>query len=440
MSKLALFGGPRAVSSDYREIFAWPIVNAEMESAVLEVLRNGNMSGSNLTRQFERAFADWHGRTYGLGCNNGTASLHCAMFGLKIGPGDEIICPSITYWASCLPVYSLGGTVVFADIDPKTLCLDPDDIEARISKHTKAILVVHYCGRPADMDRITAVARKHKLAVIEDVSHAHGALYKGRLVGTFGAAAGFSLMSGKSFAIGEAGIMLTDSQEVYERAAAFGFYERSGELTLPELKAGAGLPWGGYKYRMHQMSSAVGLVQLKKYPAEMAEIDRAMNYFFDRLEGTPGIRSFRPKGEPGSTMGGWYNPMVGYVPEELGGLSVTRFCQSLLAEGFKTSPGCNSALHLHPLFNTVDVYGHGRPTRIANSDRDLRQPPGTLPVSEGLQSRVFKAPWFKRFDTKAIDEIVTAIKKSAENYRELLADDPGNPEIMGGAGLTQLVR
>ena len=181
------------------------------------------MSGSDVTKKLERGFADWHGMKYGLGCNNGTAALHCAMFGLGIGSGDEIICPSITYWASCLPVYSLGGTVVFAEIDPQTLCLDPNDIEHRVTKKTKAIIVVHYCGRPAEMDKIMAIAKKHNLKVIEDASHAHGALYKGRMVGTFGHASGFSLMSGKSFAIGEAGIMLTNDKEVYQRAVAFGF-------------------------------------------------------------------------------------------------------------------------------------------------------------------------------------------------------------------------
>ena len=109
------------------------------------------------------------------------------------------------------------------------------------------------------------IAKKHNLKVIEDVSHAHGSLYKGKLVGTFGDAAGFSLMSAKSFAIGEAGIFITNNREYYEKAILFAHYERQSELTIPELKAEAGIPIGGYKYRMHQLSAAVGLVQLKYY-------------------------------------------------------------------------------------------------------------------------------------------------------------------------------
>lgn len=436
MSKLAVFGGEKAVKSEAGDMFRWSRVTKEMEDGVLEVLRTGSMSESDLTMKFERGFADWHGMTYGLGCNTGTAALHCAFFGIGIGKGDEIICPSITYWASCLPVFSLGGTVVFADIDPETLCIDPADVEKRITERTKAILVVHYCSRPADMDRLTAVARKHNLKIVEDVSHAHGALYKGKMVGTFGEVSAFSCMSGKSFAIGEAGVMLTNEKEIYERAVAFGHYERHEGLTIQELLKGAGLPWGGYKYRMHQMSAAVGLVQLKKYPSEMAEIDRAMNYYWDSLEGLPGIRSPRPPEGSGSSMGGWYSSIGHYRSGELDGLSITRFCEAVQAEGGGISSGCNMALHLHPLLNTLDVYSDGRPTVIANSAKDIRGFGGPLPVSEGIQSKVFRVPWFKSYNGKVIREYAGAVRKVIENYKELLKDDPGNPEKMGSWSLS----
>src|SRR5581483_10593149 len=240
-------------------------------------------------------------------------------------------------------------------------CLDPGDIEHRLTERTKAIVVVHYLGHPADMDPILDIARRHGVKVIEDVSHAHGALYKGRKVGTLGDVAAASLMTGKSLAIGEAGMLTTDDREIYERALAFGHYERYGpnaDLQTAYLRESTGLPLGGYKYRMHQMSAAVGRVQLRYYDARMAEIQRAMNYFWDRLEGVPGLRAHRPPKGSGTTMGGWYAARGLYVPEELGGLSVTRFAQAVRAEGAPCSPGVNAALHLHPLFNTVDVYGH----------------------------------------------------------------------------------
>ncbi len=278
------------------------------------------------------------------------------------------------------------------------------------------------------MDRILSIARRRDLKVIEDCSHAHGALYKGRLVGTFGDVAAFSLMSGKSFAIGEGGMLLTNDRAAYERAIAFGHYERHGDLTLDDLVSGAGLPLGGYKYRMHQLSSAVGRVQLTKYPTEMAEIDRAMTRFGDLLEDVPGIHAHRPPRDSGLTMGGWYAPIGLYQPEALGGLSVRRFCEALTAEGVPSRPGVNKALHLHPLFNEIDVYGDGLPTRLANLPEgvDVRQPPGSLPVSEGVQERVFSVPWFKHDRPEIIHAYATAIRKVADRHQELLEGDPGN--------------
>ncbi len=432
-SPLALLGGTPAVNGDHERLFHWPIVTDEDEAAVLDVLRRGVMSGTDVTIQFEKEFAAWQGRTYALAHNTGTAALQCAMFGCEIGVGDEIICPSVTYWASALQVFALGGTVVFAEINPDTLCIDPNDIEQRISARTKAIMVVHYMGHPADMDPIMAIAKRHNLKVIEDVSHAQGGRYKGRMLGTFGDVAAMSLMSGKSLAIGEAGILATDNRKIYERAIAFGHYERFNDLIQdPDLRPYRGLPLGGHKYRMHQMSSAVGRVQLKYYDERAATIRRAMNYFWDLLEGVPGLKAHRTPTDADSNMAGWYAPHGLYKPEEVGGLSVTRFCQAVSAEGVACMPGVNKPLHTHPLLNTADVYGHDRPTRIAFSDRDLRQPIGSLPVSERIGHLTYSIPWFKHYEPAVIEQYAAAYRKVAENYQALLADDPGDPPELGG--------
>lgn len=433
--RLALLGGSPAVTRPPGGLFTWPIITPEDEASVLEVLRSREMSGTAITKQFEREFAAWMGVSFTLGCNNGTASIHAALFGVGIGVGDEIICPAITFWASALQVYSLGGTVVFADIDPVSLCIDPHDIERHISPRTKAVVVVHYLGHPADMDAILPIARKHGLKVIEDVSHAQGALYKGRKVGTFGDVAGYSLMTAKSFAIGEAGMLTTNDREIYERAVAFGHYERNNAdvMQMPSLKAFPGLPLGGYKHRMHQMSAAVGRVQLKHYDQRCVEIRKAMNRFWDLLQGVPGIRAHRVDERSASTMGGWYCPHGHYRREELGGLSVTRFCEAVRAEGVAdAAPGCNKALHSHALFNEVDIYRHGKPTRIAHSDRDLRQPKESLPVAEGVGPKVFFIPWFKHDRPEFIAEYAEAFRKVAQNAPSLLAGDTGDAADLGG--------
>ena len=427
-STLAINGGPKAVTKDPGDIFKWPIVTSEDEDAVLEVIRNGAMSGTDVTKQFEQEFADWLGLKYALGCCNGTASLVAAMWACGVGAGDEIICPGMTYWASAVPALELGAAVNFADILPDTLCIDPADIEHRIGPRTRAIVVVHYAGYPAEMDEIMAIARKHEIKVIEDVSHAQGTLYKGGLCGTFGDIGAMSLMSGKSLAIGEAGMVVTNDRLLYERCIAFGHYERTGKPTIynptdrqitdEELYEYAGVPLGGVKHRMNQTCSAMGRVQLKHYPERIAEIQRAMNRFWDLLEGAPGLKAHRPPADSGSTMGGWYAAHGLYRAGELDGLPCAKFCEAVREEGVGCHAGANFPLHLHPVFQKADIFHQGRPTMIAFGQRDVRQGPGTLPVVESIAEITFGIPWFKHDRAEIIEEYAAACRKVVEHAAE----------------------
>jgi dTDP-4-amino-4,6-dideoxygalactose transaminase len=415
----------RAVPIEPEGLFHWPIVTAEDEEAVLSVLRAGTMSRTDITKKFESEFAEWMGTRHALAMCNGTAGLVSAMWACGVGAGDEIVCPSMTYWASAAPALTLGATVNFADILADSLCIDPDDIEHRLSKRTKAIVVVHYAGHPCDMDRILPIARKHGIAVIEDVSHAQGSLYKGKKCGTLGDIGVMSLMAGKSFAVGEGSIMVTDNRRLYERCISFGHYERSGapsrfnppdnQLSDPALQRFAGIPMGAVKHRMNQTVSAMGRVQLKYYPGRIAVIQKAMNYFWKGLEGVPGLRPHRIDPASGSTMGGWYYPRGLFRPEELGGASCERFCEAVRAEGFAACyPGANTALHLHPYFHEADIFGQGKPTALAFGQRDVRQGAGTLPVAERIDEICFGVPWFKHLDTEAIDSYILAFRRAAE--------------------------
>ena len=436
-SPLALFGGPPAVTATNPELFKWPIVTREDEEATLDVLRRGKMSGTDITIEFEKEFSAWLGTKYALGHSSGTAALQAAMFGVGLGRGDELICPALTYWASCLQVFSLGATVVFADIDPKSWCLDPADIERRITPRTKAIVAVHYLGHPCEMEPIMAIARRRGLKVIEDVSHAQGGHYRGVKLGTIGDVAGISLMTGKSFATGEGGILTTSDRGIYERALAFGHYERFGDpgaLASADLKPMVGLPLGGYKYRMHQMSSAMGRVQLKHYDARILEIRKASDYFWSLLEGVPGLRRHQPP-HPGSDMAGLYATRAHYAREEVGGLSLARLVEALRAEGFTDChPGLNRPLHLHPLFNTADVYGDGRPTRSAFSDRDLRQGSAELPAASAANLKAVTVPWFRKFRPEEIAQYAEAFRKVLTHWELLRKDDPGDPVDPAEAG------
>ena len=227
MEKLALVGGKPVIEKQPDEsLFKWPILTQEDEDAALDVIRNNKFSGTDITEKFQDEFAEWIGRKYAIAYCNGTASLTSAMFAIGLGKGDEIICPTKTYWGSVSQAINFGASAVFCNINDY-LSMDPDDLERCITKRTKAIMVVHYYSYPCDMDKIMAIAKKYNLMVIEDVSHAQGGLYKGKRLGTFGDVAAMSLMSGKSFAAGEMGILVTDNTKIYERAMAFGHYERN---------------------------------------------------------------------------------------------------------------------------------------------------------------------------------------------------------------------
>jgi dTDP-4-amino-4,6-dideoxygalactose transaminase len=281
-------------------------------------------------------------------------------------------------------------------------------------------MVVHYAGHPADMDRINAIAKKHNLKVIEDASHAQGALYKNKMCGTLGDISGTSLMGGKAFAVGEGGIVLTNNRELIEKCMLFGHYERLGysqySLASERLTACSeytqfiGIPMGGVKHRMNQTCSAMGRVQLKYYPERCANINKAMNYFWDNLADLPGIRAHRITGENNS-MGGWYNPRGLFKSEELDNLSCERFCEAIRAEGVRVIPGTNYPLHKHPYFLKSDALGNGR--------KEITEPE-YLPVSENTSKTVFSLPWFKHYKPEIIDRYIAVFRKVLTNYRELL--------------------
>ncbi len=412
------------------ELFHWPIITKEDEEAALEVIRKNKFSGTDITIKFQEEFAAWQGCKYALAFTNGTMSLSAAMFAIGLGMGDEIICPTKTYWGSVSQAINFGASAVFCNINDK-LSMDPNDLERCLSEHTKAIVVVHYFGYPADMDAIMAFAEKHNLKVIEDVSHAHGALYKGRKVGTFGDVAAMSMMSWKGFAAGELGMLVTDDQNMYERALAYGHYERNNanHITDPELKPYANIALGGVKGRANQLCSVLGRGQLKYFDERVREIDKAMNYFCDQMEGLPGVHPLRPEKGSGSTMGAWYMPQAVYKPEELSGVSSKTFAEAIRKEtnGSFCWEGGNFPLHTHPFFQTFDFYSTGTPSRTQFAHRDVRELDSGLEASEHIYCMTM--PWFKKYMPEHIDKLVQAFKNVVENHEQLL---PHNDAHAGG--------
>jgi len=434
MKKLALLGGEPTKMPDtpQGDLFKWPIITEEDKAGVMDVVERNRFSAYDITEQFQDEFAAWQGRKYAIAYCNGTMSLTAAMYAIGLGVGDEIICPTKTYWGSVSQAINFGASAVFCNIN-EMLSMDPNDLERCITPRTKAIMVVHYFSYPADMDAIMAIARKHNLYVIEDVSHAHGATYKGKKCGSFGDVAAMSMMSGKAFAAGEMGMLVTDKREIYERAMAFGHYERNNPKYVNEtedLMQYAHIALGGVKGRANQICAVLGRGQLKYYDERTAEVRRAMNYFWDQLEGLPGLRAIRTDpADPTSHMGGWYAPHGAYFPEELQGLSARRFCEAVRAQGYRSCwEGGNFCLHTHPFFKNFDLYNLGKPSRIAFNDRDVRQDDIYLKPSESRYC--CSVPWFKKFDKAWIDAYAEAFRTVIENYEQLLEGDENR--IQGG--------
>ena len=433
MEKLAILGGKPYVNERApKELFKWPIITEEDEQAIMDVIRNNKFSGTDITQKFENEFKDWLGREYAIAYTNGTLSLAAAMYAIGLGAGDEVICPTKTYWASIIQSAIMGATPVFCNITDN-LVIDPEDIERCITPKTKAIMVVHYFGYPCDMDRVMEIANKHNLYVLEDVSHAQGGMYKGKRLGTFGHVAAMSLMSGKVFAAGELGILVTDDRKFYERAMAYAHYERNNAnyiVETEELKPYFHVALGAVKGRANQVCTALARGQLKYFDERCAEIRKAMNYFFDLLEGLPGIRPIRVDESTGSNMGGFYQAQLAVFPEEIGGIPAQLFAKAVSEEfngAFVSWSGANFCLHTHEYFKTYDFLNLGKPTRIAFSDRDLRVDDEKLIPSEHKYSMT--VPWFKKYDKEWIETYAGAIRKVAENWQQLLEINEEEQEV-----------
>ncbi|NIK12256.1 UDP-4-amino-4,6-dideoxy-N-acetyl-beta-L-altrosamine transaminase [Alkalibacillus almallahensis] len=234
---------------------------------VVDVLKSDFLTTGPKVDEFEGAVASKVGAKYAVSFSSGTAALHAACFVAGIGEGDEVITSPMTFIASANCVLYQNGTPIFADIDPVTYNIDPNEVEKRITKNTKAIIPVHFTGQPANLDAIRAIADKHELIVIEDAAHAIGATYKGEKIGGLSDMTMFSFHPVKHITTGEGGMITTDDETYYQQLKQF----RSHGVTRDqhEMKEYHG-PWYyemqflGYNYRMTDIQAALGLSQLSK--------------------------------------------------------------------------------------------------------------------------------------------------------------------------------
>jgi len=272
------------------------IFGMEEIEAITKVIRGEVFTIGPAIKEFEKAFADYMGVKYAFAVANCTTALHLATQLIGISPGDEVIVPPLTFIATAQPILKQGGIPVFADIDPNTFNIDPQKIEKLITKRTKAVYVVHYAGQCAEMDFILGLAQKHKLYVIEDVAHAPGAKYKGKKAGSLGDLGCFSFHAQKNIStLGEGGMITTNNEQFAQgvellRCMGISHYKDPHEYKYFDVAYDVVDVRGqiGNNFRMNEVQSAVGLVQLKRLDAlnqRRIEIGEYYNKEFSGIEG-----------------------------------------------------------------------------------------------------------------------------------------------------------
>lgn len=314
--------------------------------------------------RFERSFAELCDAAYGVSCSSGTAAVHLALEALDIGPGDEVIIPAFSLIVSANTVCMTGATPVLVDATPDTWCIDPEKIEAKITPRTKAIMVVHMYGHPCDMDAISEIARRHELFVIEDAAQAHGARFRGRVVGGIGDVGCFSFYGNKILTTGEGGMLVTSDRALSERAALLRNQAFEEERFLHHHV--------GFNYRMTNIQAAIGLAQCEKLADKVHRKIEIASIYSELLADEADLRL--PVRACGCDPVYW---MYGLVLEESFGRSMRDVRARLAAEGVDTRS------FFVPL-NRQPVY-QGNHRRWP----DLR---GSYPVSEQLGAQGFYLP------------------------------------------------
>ena len=285
-------------------------IGEEESEAVNKVIHSKWISMGEATKEFEREFSKRHGAKHGIAACNCTAALHLALRALGIGKGDEVICPSLTFIATANPILYVGARPVFAEItSADDLTISPEDVANKITDKTKAIVVVHYGGWPCDMDRILDISGKHDFKVIEDAAHAPLAEYKGKKVGAFGDVGCFSFFSNKNMTTSEGGMVVTNDDVLSEKIRLMRSHGMTA-ISFDRFKGHASsydVVELGYNYRIDDIRSSIGLIQLKKvasfnrtrkrltelYLSKLRDIDDVIVPFRDLMEnGSERVSSF----------------------------------------------------------------------------------------------------------------------------------------------------
>jgi dTDP-4-amino-4,6-dideoxygalactose transaminase len=414
MSTLALLGGDPVRTEPWP---TWPDVREEDVEAVAGAVRSGKwwQYEGDQVRSFEQEFASYHDAAFSAAVNSGTTALQIALEALEIGPGDEVIVPAYTFQGTAAAVLAANAVPVFADVEPRTMNMDPDSAAALITPRTRAFMPVHLAGLPADLDRLGRLAASNNLHLIEDAAQAHGAVWRGRKVGSIADAGEFSFQASKNLPSGEGGIVLTNDERTYARAAG-----------LRDCGRVAGRPFYehhllGFNYRLTECQGALLRSRLRHLEVETDRRFRNGRRLTERLSQLQGIEPLDPAPRDGDRRAYHLYPLR-IAAAELGGLTRERFMQALRAEGIPCSAGYERPLYRNPVFLERSFRPKGCPLSCGHYGGDIDYSAASCPAAERLCEEVL---WLFHSLLLAGDsdlaDIVRAVEKIVEHHTDLLA-------------------
>jgi len=430
MSKLAINGREKVVTLHPP---SWPRIGEEEIAAVAEGLRRSAEDANYLSAPggkgpvevFEKAFAEFMGARFAMTTNGGGPALHIALMAAGVQAGDEVIASPYSWGQTVSCVLHQNAIPVFADIDARTYNLDPATIEAKITDRTRAIMVVHIYGHPADMDPIMAIAEEHGLMVIEDNAQADGAVYEGKRTGTLGHLGCFSIGDGKNIMGGEGGVLLTDDDRLYRRANLMGQHPaRHYDIVKDDPELSPYIDSLIYTYRIHPVSCLIAGVQLR-YLDEWNSQRRANADFLSKgLRGIPGIEP--PYVAPDCDhVYHIYSPT--FVPAAVEGISRETYVKAVQAEGVPLGLGyVRKPIHLRRMLQERNYfYGKGCPWTCGHAGRRIEYREGDCPVAEHRCAHTEltlggSTAWLGD-QTPMIKQYLDAFEKVTENLDELRA-------------------
>ncbi|MBX3351415.1 MAG: DegT/DnrJ/EryC1/StrS family aminotransferase [Phycisphaeraceae bacterium] len=372
------------------------ITEREIER-VVATMRSGRLSIGPMQELFERHIAQRTGRRHAIACSSGTMGLHMSLLALGIGPGDEVITTPFSFIASANCILYVGARPVFVDIDPRSLNMDPERVEAAITRRTKAILAVETFGNPAHMDAYRAIAARHEIPLIEDCCEGLGGAWKDRPVGAFGRVGVFGFYPNKQITTGEGGMVVTDDDRVADICRSLRNQGRAVNMTGSATGAWLCHERLGYNYRLPEINCALGVAQMERFDEIMAMRDRVANRYIERLIGVTDL--MLPTIEPSSRMS-WFVFVVrlraDYTREER---------DRIIAGMRRHDVGASDyfpCIHLQPFYR--QMFGHH---------------PGEFPIAESVSQRTIALPFHNRLAEHEQDFVVQTLELmlSRENIK-----------------------